>query len=63
MENITKNIKHHLNLSKDICNIIDVGRDCNCFYRTLSLYFTGDGSHYKIIRQNNIEHPKTTQNI
>ena len=52
MENITQIIKQHLNLSKDICNIIDVGRDGNCFYRTLSLYFTGDESHYKIIRQN-----------
>ena len=52
MENITQIIKQHLNLSKDICNIIDVGRDRNCFYRTLSLYFTGDESHYKIIRQN-----------
>ena len=52
MKNITKNIKQNLKLSKDTCNIIDESKDCNCFYRTLSLIFTGDKSHYKIIRQN-----------
>ena len=52
MENIIKNIRQQMKVSKDICNIIDVGRDGNCFYRTLSLYFTGDESHYSIIRQN-----------
>ena len=46
MEKIFKDIKEHKSLNKDICEVIDVGRDGNCFYRSLSKYFTKDESYY-----------------
>ena len=35
-------IKHHKALPKEICNITDIDRDGNYFYRSLSLFFTKD---------------------
>ena len=51
MENILKEIKAHKPLNKDKCSILDVKRDGNCFYRTLSLYFSTEESQYKFFRE------------
>lgn len=50
MENKLNEIKADKPLNKDICSISDVSRDRNCFYRTLSLYFSNDESHYKFFK-------------
>jgi len=51
MEKVLFDIKNHKVLPQEICNITDVYRDSNCFYRSLSLYFTKDGSYYNFFRQ------------
>ena len=51
MEDILSDIKNHKDLPKEICNITDVDRDGNCFYRALSLYFTKDESFFNFFRQ------------
>ena len=44
MEDITNLIKAHKEINKELVEISDVGLDDNCFYRTLSLYFTSEES-------------------
>jgi len=51
MENILNEIKAHKPLNKDICSILDVRLDGNCFFRALSLYFSNYESHYKFFRE------------
>jgi len=51
MSDIKDKILSHQNLEKDIFDIKDVSRDGNCFYRTLSLYFTNDESYFKFFRE------------
>ena len=48
MEKIIEIIKKHEEIDKDSVDIIDVDHDGNCYYRTLSLYFTNDESYYNI---------------
>ena len=51
MVDIKDKILSHQNLDTGIFYIKDVCRDGNCFYRTLSKYFTNDESYYKIFRE------------
>ena len=51
MVDIKDKILSHQNLDTGIFDIKDVCRDGNCFYRTLSIYFTNDESYYKIFRE------------
>ena len=62
MADIKSLIISHQNLNKDLFKIIDVGKDGNCFYRTLSLYFTNEETYFNFFRnqiylaaKNNIE--------
>lgn len=65
MTDIKNVIISHQNLNKDLFKIIDVGHDRNCFYRTLSLYFTNEETYFNFFRnqiylaaKNNIERLK-----
>ena len=40
-EQHSKNIRQHMKLSKDICNIIDVGRDGNLHYNYANVAYFG----------------------
>jgi hypothetical protein len=51
MSDISIKIKEHKEINKDLLEIDDVERDGNCFYRTLSLYFTKDETHYSFFRE------------
>ena len=51
MSEILKIIKEHGDLIKDDFIIQDVGRDGNCFYRSLALFYTNDESNYQIFRE------------
>ena len=51
MSDIYNLILSHKPLDKNLFENIDVGRDGNCFYRTLSLFFTNEESHYKFFRE------------
>ena len=51
MADIKQIILSHKNLDKDLFDIKDVCRDGNCFYSTLSLYFTNDESYFKFFRE------------
>ena len=51
MSDIYTKIKEHKEISKDLLEINNVERDGNCFYRTLSLYFTNDEMHYAFFRE------------
>ena len=51
MSDIYTKIKEHEEISKDLLEINDVERDGNCFYRTLSLYFTNDEMHFSFFRE------------
>ena len=65
MDNILLAIKEHKELDKEVLEIKDVQKDGNCYYRTLSLYFTDTESKYPFFRhqiylaaQNNMENLK-----
>ena len=49
MGRIIEIIKKHEEIDKDSVDIIDVDHDGNCYYRTLSLYFTYDESYYNFL--------------
>ena len=51
MSDISTKIKEHIEINKDLLEINDVERDGNCFYHTLSLYFTTDETHYSFFRE------------
>ena len=62
MADIKSLIISHQNLNKDLFKIIDIGKDGNCFHRTLSLYFTNEETYFNFFRnqiylaaKNNIE--------
>ena len=51
MTDVFNLIKNHKQINKELLEVHDVDRDGNCLYRTLSLYFTNDQSHYKFFRE------------
>ena len=51
MEVITTSIKAHKEINKELVEIYDVGRYGNCFYRTLSIYFTNVENFYSFFRE------------
>lgn len=51
MKKILEIIKKHEEIDKDSVVIIDIDRDGNCYYRTLSLYFTNDESYNNFFRE------------
>jgi len=51
MLDIFSKIKEHKEIKKNLLEINEVERDGNCFYRTLSLFFTKDESHYSFFRE------------
>ena len=53
MSDIYNLILSHKPLDKNLFENIDVGRDGNCFYLTLSLFFTNEESHYKFFSGTN----------
>ena len=50
MDNLLEIIRNHKELNKDFIDIKDVQKDGNCYYRTLSLYFTDNESKYPFFR-------------
>ena len=51
MTDILDLIKNHKKINKELVEVQDVGGDGNCYYRTLSLYFTNEQSHNKCFRE------------
>ena len=50
-EHIIMLIKNNLILSKELIIEVPISKDGNCWYRTLSAFFTGNQEHYKIFLQ------------
>ena len=51
MIDIKQIILSHKNLDKDLFDIKNVCHNGNCFYHSLSLYFTNDKSYFKFFRE------------
>ena len=51
MAKIFENLKNHKPLKKDLVNEYDVIGDGNCYYCTLSLYFTKYESYFNFFRE------------
>ena len=51
MNDINDLLKNHKTINKELVQIKDVIGDGNCYYRTLSLYFTNEESYYKFFRE------------
>ena len=60
-ENVLFLIKNNQNISKNLLTEFTVIKDGNCWYRTLSLFFTGDEQYHNTFRMIIYEAAKTNK--